>query len=168
MFVPCCGIAWLKSHLPVIVERCVDRTVSAVILILGCNWHELLIRMFLLRRIICLAFLEVRRESCNTVNNGKYSHEQIALTFPSPSFVAQRFPTNIISFTPSQPIHLQDKNSPSTIILLTSPHIHQIINRATTPQHLTSRLRHGFPSSTRLRYTLIAPVIFFASDKCRV
>lgn len=159
--------AGTKPHLPVVVERRVNWTVSAMVLVLSRDRHELLVRMFLLGRIICLAFFEVRSKPYDTISDTLHSYDQDALTFPSPPLVSQRLPRIRDQQFATTPLR-SSTDSPSPVIFLTTPDIHQIVNRTTTPQHLASRLRHPFPSSLLLRHTLIAPIILFSANECRV
>lgn len=81
-----------RPHLPVVVERRVNWTVSAMIFVFSRNGHELLVRMLLLGRIIRLTFLEVRSKPYDAVSDTLHNYDQDALTFPSPTLVSQRLP----------------------------------------------------------------------------
>lgn len=69
-----------------------DGTIGAVVLILGRNRHELLVRVLLLWRIIRLALLEVWSKSYVVVSDVEHSCDSLCFTFPAPTFVTQRFP----------------------------------------------------------------------------
>lgn len=66
----------MEPHLPVIIERCVNGTATAMVLVFGRNRHELLVWVFLLWRIIRLALLEVRGKSYSMVSNVESSFDK--------------------------------------------------------------------------------------------